>query len=158
MILLAVPLYRLRGGRLRRFEHRAVRVGLAIVTCRLMVPTFLAAMTLVHTMLIAEQYRISSAAVEAAGREIGDVYGSPTAGLAEGGLVERLKGALGTVTDPGASMSQKFADLRVLVERWIDHLVDLGTLFLVETILFPLLWLWVVRAGIPWVIKAPERI
>jgi hypothetical protein len=88
-----------------------------------------------------DDYAAGQAVIETSSAEIDSRAPPP---IAETGLVERLKGWL----DRGPDVRGRIDELKAIASRAVDHVVRLIVVFVLQTLVVPLLLLWaLVRAG-----------
>lgn len=114
------------------------RALVVLLFVRFAVPLAALASEGVYRIAMAEQYAASQAQVEATARLIARSAPEPEAAPPEGRM-ERLERWF---SDKKREIGANFAELKAKAENAVRHIVALMALFVVQTILFPLLFLW----------------
>lgn len=107
------------------------RLALGLLCLRLAVPTAALGSELTYRILLASKYEASQAQIKSA--EIPDDEAQ-----VGGSLAERIKRWLARGTDFG----KKIELLKARAEGWVEHIVKLAAVFIVQTVVLPLLFLW----------------
>jgi len=107
------------------------KLALGLLCLRLAVPTAAFGSEVTYRLLLANKYEASQAQIKSA--EVPDVE----ARVGEG-LTETVKRWWAQSTDIG----KKIEVLKARVDGWIEHIVTLAAVFIVQTIVLPLLFLW----------------
>jgi hypothetical protein len=107
------------------------KLALALLCLRLAVPTAALGSEVTYRLLLADKYETSQAQITSA--EIPDV--EVRAGE---GLVDTVKRWWAKSTDYG----NKIQALKASVDGWVDHIVTLAAVFIIQTVVLPLLFLW----------------
>lgn len=108
------------------------RVALGLLFLRLAVPMAALASEATYRLVLAGKYETSQARIaQAELPEVGAQAGE--------GLADRLKRWWSQGTDIG----KKVEALKARVDDWVEHLVRLAAVFVVQTLLLPLFLLWV---------------
>jgi len=107
------------------------RIALALLLLRLAVPMAALGSEATYRLLLATKYEDSQARIKAAV--------IPEAELQAG---ESFADSVKRWWAQGADVGKKIAELSAKVENWVDHLVRLAAIFIVQTIVLPLLFLW----------------
>lgn len=107
------------------------RIALALLLLRFAVPLAALGSEATYRLLLATKYEDSQARIKAAGIPEAEVQ----AGESFADTVKRWWAQ-------GADVGKKIAMLNAKVENWVDHLVRLAAIFIVQTIVLPLLFLW----------------
>jgi hypothetical protein len=114
------------------------RVLLVLLVARFAMPVSLIATDVVFERFMASDYQESQAVLKAVQGEASELG---TVGAEEKqGFWEKLKS---TTVDAFAGVSAKWENLKKSVESAIDHIVDLMVIFVLETIVLPILFIWV---------------
>jgi hypothetical protein len=106
-----------------------------LLCLRLAVPVAAVASELTYRMLLAGKYEASQAEIKRA--EVPDV-GAQVEAQANEGFAERLKRWWAQGTDIG----KKIDALKAKADGWVEHMVRLAAVFIVQTVALPLLFLW----------------
>ncbi len=107
------------------------RIALGLLCLRLAVPAAALGSEATYRLLLADRYEASQAQIRSAG--LPDVEVKPDEGLAE-----RVKRWWAQTAEVG----KKIEELKARVEGWVEHLVRLAAVFIVQTLVLPLLFLW----------------
>ncbi len=139
---LALTLVVLAWTGLRLLDRPAPRWLARLLVIALMLRFALPLVTLgtdlVWQKFLAQDYQSSQQAIENASRDTATMATAPQLPSADPGLVDRLKNWLSHNTDVKA----RFADLQQAIERIIEQLVRLIVVFALQTVVMPLLLLW----------------
>lgn len=114
------------------------RLLLVLLLTRFAMPVATLGSDAVFQHFLADDYRASQQAVE---RTAGSAEGlaPPAAAAGEAGLVERFRAWLGA---QGADWKARFEQLRDAVEQATVHMVKLMAIFVLQTLVLPVLLLW----------------
>ena len=107
------------------------RLALGLLCLRLTVPTIALGSEVTYQLLLASKYEASQAQIKSA--EVPDVEVQAGEGFAE-----RIKRWWAQSTDIGT----KIETLKTKAGGWVEHIVRLAAVFIVQTIVLPLLFLW----------------
>ncbi|MEO8544658.1 MAG: hypothetical protein ABI434_13815 [Burkholderiaceae bacterium] len=139
---LALTLVALAWAGLRLRERPAPRWLARLLVLALMLRFALPLVTLgtdvVWQKFLARDYQVSQQAIEHASRDTAALDAAPKMESADPSIVNRLKGWFSYNTD----LKARFADLRQAVERIIEQLVRLMVVFVLQTVVVPVLLLW----------------
>ena len=143
---LALTLVALAWGGLRLRDrpgpHWLARVLVVLLMLRFAVPMVALGTDAVWQRFLSQDYQSSQHAIENAARDPAATNPDLQAGPANPGLVDRLKGWFSYNTD----LKARFADLQQAVERITEQLVRLIAVFVLQTLVVPLLLLWLMFA------------
>ena len=107
------------------------KLALGLLCLRLAVPVVALGSEATYLLLLANKYDVYQATIE--GAEI------PTLEVqAEKGLFERSK----SLWENNLNINKKIDALQAKTVGWVDHIVRLAAVFIVQTIVLPLLFLW----------------
>ena len=107
------------------------KIALGLLCLRLAVPTMALGSEVTYQLLLASKYEASQAQIKSA--VVPDVEVQ-----ADEGLAERAKRWLAQSTDIG----KKIEALKAKAGGWIEHIVRLAAVFIFQTVVLPLLFLW----------------
>lgn len=107
------------------------KLALGLLCLRLAVPTAALGSEATYQLLLASEYENSQAQIKSA--DVPDVEV-----LAGEGLAERVKRWLAKSTDIG----KKIEALKARADGWVEHIMRLAAVFIVQTVVLPLLFLW----------------
>lgn len=107
------------------------RLALGLVCLRLAVPVAAFGSEVTYRLLLAEKYETSETQIKSA--EVPDIEVQAGESLAE-----RAKRWLTQSTDIG----KKIEALKAKADGWVEHFVRLAAVFIVQTVVMPLLFLW----------------
>lgn len=113
------------------------RLLLVLVLTRFAIPVATIGSDAVFRNFLAEDYRASQQIIESTAGNVDRLQ--PSAGGEAQGLLERIKGWLGA---QGSEWKARFEQLRQTVEQATAHIVKLMVIFVLQTVLLPLLLLW----------------
>lgn len=120
----------------------AVRLLAILVFVRFAVPVFVLGSTLVFDTFLAAQQQVANDALTATGREIEELTEEPAEPQAAApSLTERL-GNLVDDSLQALDVRDQVATLRASVSGAVRHIVDLIVIFALQTIILPLVFLW----------------
>lgn len=137
---------RWRGGALPAW---LTRLFVALLLVRFAVPLVALGNEAVFRLFLSEDYRAGQATIELSSREIASAGapGTPSAPAkpepapTPGGLGEKLQNWWDS-TASKVDVSQRLEELKEAAGRTIDHIVMLIVVFLLQTVVLPLLLLW----------------
>lgn len=109
------------------------KLALGLLCLRLAVPTAALGSEATYRLLLASKYDASQAQIKSA--EVTDVEVQVGEGLAE-----RVKRWWAQSTDIG----KKIEALKATADGWVEHIVRLAAVFIVQTVVLPLLFLWAI--------------
>ncbi len=122
---------------------------LFLLLLRFAVPLATVGSDLVFETFLANDYRQSQQAIEGATDEMQGLNPPASAAARDDGWLERWKGWWSQNLDLEARLDK----LKALAEAWTDHIVTLMVVFVLQTLLLPLLLLWALvvaaRSGLP---------
>ena len=102
---------------------------------RLAVPVIALGSEATHRLLLDETYRHSQAQIASTTPALPNEAASEAVGS---GVIATAKRWLQETVDAGRNI----ADLKGHADRWIEHMLRLAAVFVVQTLLLPLLFLW----------------
>lgn len=141
-VALAWVAARWRGGALPLWLTR-VFVGLLLV--RFAVPLVALGNEAVYRLFLSEDYSAGQATIELSSREISSAGppggATPVPAPAPGGLGERLQNWWDSTTSK-VDVAKRLDELRAAAGRTVDHIVRLIVVFMLQTVVLPLLLLW----------------
>lgn len=108
------------------------RLALGLLCLRLAVPAAALGSEVTYRLLLAQEYETSQAQIEIV--EVPEVETKT-----DEGLVEKIKRWWARSADIGKNIEA----LRTRAGSWADHIVRLAAVFMVQTVVLPLLFLWV---------------
>lgn len=126
-------------------RNQLMRVFMLLLILRFMMPIISLANEWVYRTFLQEQYLTSSAELEVASSEIGDINDEVLnrQETAPSGLVDRAK-ALYQSAIRQIDFEQRLNDYKSAAETISENTIKLIVVFLMQTVVFPLLFLWVV--------------
>ena len=107
-------------------------LALGLLCLRLAVPTATLGSEVTYQLLLANKYETSQAQIMSA--EVPDIEAQTEEGLGEG-----FKRLLVEITN----IEKNIEALKARADGWITHIVRLTAVFIVQTVVLPLLFLWV---------------
>lgn len=120
------------------------RLVIAALLVRFAVPLVVLGSEAGFRLFLEGDYAAGQAAIETSGREVDARAGPAAVPKGEESIADRLKGWWSRAPDVG----QKLDELKAVAGRAIEHVVRLIVVFLLQTLVVPLLLLWaLVRAG-----------
>jgi hypothetical protein len=128
------------------FEHALVYMLVAIVFIRFAVPLALVANEAVYALFLESRYLASTQELEKAGQALKgaeDRQIKDSATAVEG----ESRSIFGQVFDGARQtldLEQKVADIRQKTAQLIEHLIQLSVVFILQTAILPLVFLWIV--------------
>lgn len=119
-----------------RWQGRAAppwlsRLAIGMLCVRLVVPMVALASEATYRLVLSERYESSQAQIQGTGVQELDRRQSE-------GLVERFKRWF----EKAANVDKQIDALKDMADRWIDHLARLAAIFVVQTVLLPILFVW----------------
>jgi hypothetical protein len=121
------------------------RVFLLLLFIRFAVPVMLIANDMVYQLFLESRYQESTEVITVAGRELEQLSRetstqSPAAG--EGGVLDAIANAWNSTVD-AVDIAGRFEHLRARAGAIIEHLVQLSVVFILQTALLPVAFLWI---------------
>jgi len=107
------------------------RLALGLLCLRLAVPLAALGSEATYRMLLAREY-------DASQMEIGSAKVPGVEIQSEAGVIDKLKAWWSQSTE----FDKKIAALKAAANGWVEHMVRLSAVFLVQTVVLPLLFLW----------------
>ena len=107
------------------------RLALGLLCLRLAVPTLALGSEVTYRLLMAGKYEASQAQIKSADVPEVDVHAGES-------RAERFKRWWAQITDIG----KKIEALKARTEGWVEHIVRLAAVFMVQTVVLPLVFLW----------------
>lgn len=141
----------------RRWLTRAL---LVFVFLRFAVPLTLIANEAIYDLFLAARYQQSTEVIQAAGSEIealGDAQ-LEEAEAAQPGLLDSMLGPLREAWSQaaaGASLGERVAIIQARAGSLIEHLIQLSVVFVLQTGIVPILFLWLFLQLARWAVRAP---
>jgi len=147
----------LRSGWLAQKRGWLLRLALFVLVLRFLVPALAYVGEAVHERFVAPRFDEAVAELEDVSGQI-DQLREPAAVQPgpEAGLSERLKRWF---EDTGQTLdvSERLAEVRDIAARAVDRTIELTAIFVFQTLVFPLVFLWLVRAGYRMLVRAWHR-
>ncbi len=136
---LALRLWRAKPGQLEPLLLRALIIALFI---RFAVPVTLIANEAIYNQFLESRYQESTEVIESAGSEI-QAVNEPIAELAEeeSGLLDSL-GRAWDSTRESLDLKERVAVIKSRATDVIEHLIQLSVVFILQTGILPLVFLW----------------
>ena len=141
----------------RRWLSRALLVALFL---RFAVPLTLIANEAIYELFLESRYQESTGVIQAAGSEI-EALGEAQleeAGAAQPGLLDSMLGPLREAWDQAAeaaSLGERVAVIQARAGALIEHLIQLSVVFVLQTGIVPILFLWLFLQLARWLFRAP---
>ena len=138
----ALMLYRLWGGQSPEWSRKlAYRTLLVALFLRFAVPVLMIATSLVSDTFLRAQAEEATAALQASSEEIREQLPQTEAKTGERTIGEKLSALVSKPLD-AMDVRARIDRVRERVSSTIDHIIDLIVVFTLETILIPLVFLW----------------
>ncbi len=156
---------RWRGGKPTPARAWLWRALLAAVFLRFAVPLTLVANEAVYELFLASRYDESTqvieqagAALEELGAEQAEAAGAAVAEAGDAGMLDRFLGPLGdawrsAVDGPG--LGARVDAIQARAAAMIEHLIQLSVVFVLQTGILPLAFLWAFLQLAKWLIRPP---
>ncbi|MEJ2603774.1 MAG: hypothetical protein P8172_10840 [Gammaproteobacteria bacterium] len=132
------------GQGARRFDAVAVRLLLIVFFLRFTMPLLVLGTNLVFDTFLAAEQEAATLALEATRQEIEELNQETAPPAPE---EESLMGRLGAMLDESLksmNVGQRLDDLRDRVSNASEHIINLIVIFVMQTILLPLAFLWLI--------------
>lgn len=129
--------------RARRWDVPAVRVLLIVLFLRFAVPLLVLGTNAVFDTFLAADQEAATVALETTREEIEELNEQAAPPAPE---ADTMMGRLGAMLDDSLesmNVKQRLEDLRVRVSNASEHIVNLIVIFVLQTILLPLAFLWI---------------
>jgi len=125
-----------------RWRTAGYKLIVLAVIARFIVPVSAIATSRIDDLFLEEKYRQATDNLEKAGREIeiGDIPDAPASG--ETGLITQIRTLFRNISN-SIQLEDRIAFLREKMGNYIQHILDLIIVFILQTILLPLLFLWI---------------
>jgi len=130
--------------RARRWDGAAVRLLLILLFLRFAVPLLVLGTNAVFDTFLATEQEAATLALEATREEIEELNEQAAPPVPES---ETMMGRLGAMLDESLesmNVKQRLDDLRLRVSNASEHIVNLIVIFVLQTILLPLAFLWII--------------
>jgi hypothetical protein len=114
-------------------------VGLVLV--RFAVPLAAIASGAGFEVFLADQYTAGQSTISVSTAQIAHISTPPPEAQTEGGVGERLQ-RWWSNTSQSLDVGKRFEDLKQAAERTVDHMITLIVVFLLQTLVLPLIFLW----------------
>lgn len=135
---------RWRDARIPRWLTRALLVMLLV---RFGVPLVAVGSETVFQLFLADQYAAGQARIELTAEQIAAKAAPPAGPAPDETLSQRLQRWWSSATQ-GLDVSKRFEELKDAVSRTVEYIITLIVVFLLQTLVVPLLLLWVlIRIG-----------
>jgi hypothetical protein len=135
---------RWRDARIPRWLTRALLVMLLV---RFGVPLVAVGSETVFQVFLADQYAAGQARIELTAEQIAAKAAPPTGPAPDESLSQRLQRWWSSATQ-GIDVAKRFEELKEAVSRTVEYIITLIVVFLLQTLVVPLLLLWVlIRIG-----------
>lgn len=152
LVALAWLVLRLRGGGMsgEAWRRALLRVLVVMVFLRFAVPLTMIVNEAAYRLFLEPRYAESTQVIESAGAEIGAAVEATEAGSGEGGeagaeepgWLEQLGRGLDS-TREALDFRERLELIRKRAADWIEHLVQLSVVFILQTGLLPIAFLWI---------------
>jgi hypothetical protein len=153
LLLLALALWQQRGWLAVR-RGWLLRLTLFVAMLRFLIPLLALLGEGIHHAFIEPRYAAAVAGLEQASDQLGELAeGDRGANPAEESLLDRLQ-RLYSETGAALDVQQRLADIKVLAARTTEQTIQLISIFVFQTILLPLAFLWLLRAGYRMLLRA----
>ena len=129
--------------RARRWDGPAVRILLVVLFLRFAVPLLVLGTNAVFDTFLAAEQEASTLALETTREEIEELNEDATPPTPE---ADTMMGRLGAMLDDSLesmNVKQRLEELRERVSNASEHIVNLIVIFVLQTILLPLAFLWI---------------
>lgn len=140
------------GDRPRRVLTRVFMVALLL---RFAVPLTLIANDLIYQEFLHQRYASAATVISDASDEISRIGDpEPPAELArgQGGLLGSLGKAMDN-TRQALDLGERVERIKVRAAQMVEHLIELSVVFVLQTAILPLAFLWLFLQGIKWALK-----
>jgi hypothetical protein len=130
--------------RARRWDGAAVRLLLILMFLRFAVPLLVLGTNAVFDTFLAAEQEAATLALETTREEIEELNEQAAPPVPES---ETMMGRLGAMLDESLesmNVKQRLDDLRLRVSNASEHIVNLIVIFVLQTILLPLAFLWII--------------
>lgn len=150
-----------RSAPARRWLSRALLVALFL---RFAVPLTLIANEAIYELFLESRYQESTGIIQAAGSEIEALGEAQLEGQLEGadaaqpGLLDSMLGPLREAWDQAAeaaSLGERVAVIQARAGALIEHLIQLSVVFVLQTGIVPILFLWLFLQLARWLFRTP---
>ena len=135
------------------------KVFLLLLFIRFAVPVMLIANDMVYQLFLEPRYQESTEVITVAGRELEELSRETSAQPAEegeGGVLDAIANAWNNTVD-AVDISGRFERLRARAGEIIEHLVQLSVVFILQTGLLPVAFLWVFLQVFKWLFRSVRQ-
>jgi hypothetical protein len=139
--------------RRRTFAPSLTRLLLVLLLVRFAVPVSVISSEWIWQHFLDRDYIASQAAIQSATVSADRLNAAP-ATTDSNGVVDRFKFWLSRNTD----LKVRFEELKLAAESATEHIVKLMVIFLLQTLIFPILVLWILYTGLGSILRGPERV
>ena len=154
VLVLAALLWRSRRGDDARWRSVALRISVLVLFARFAVPVMVLVNDAVYQSFLAQRFEASQIALEQTREQVEalrDADRAPASDATQEGLLNRL-GRWYDRTTESFDVEARIALYRDRLSRASEHIIDLIVVFVLQTVVFPLLFMWLglalVRAAI----------
>jgi hypothetical protein len=150
-----------RSGRARQILWRSL---LVVVFLRFAVPLTLVANEAIYDLFLESRYAESTEVIQAAGNEIEAISEAAVAEAepesVEEGMLDSLLGPLREVwneASAGAGLAERVAAIQARAGALIEHIIQLSVVFVLQTGLLPVAFLWLFLQLARWLLRPMNR-
>jgi hypothetical protein len=132
------------------------KVFLLMLFIRFAVPVMLIANDMVYQLFLEPRYQESTEVITVAGRELEQLSKETSAQPAqegEGGVLDAIANAWSNTVD-AVDISGRFERLRARAGEIVEHLVQLSVVFILQTGLLPVAFLWMFLQVFKWLFRS----
>lgn len=134
--------------RARRWEPAAIRLLLLVFFLRFAMPLLIIGTNLVFDTFLAAEQQAATQALEATREEIEELNQDATPPIPQDDSLMSRLGAMLDESLESMNVKQRLYDLRDRVSNASEHIVNLIVIFVLQTILLPLAFVWMIIAAL----------
>lgn len=125
--------------RLRRPPALLTKALIVLIMVRFAIPLVALGSDALFQSFLVHKYQDSQVAIQSASTKTLADSSAPTSASENPGILDRLKRS---VNDVGAGLAQRYSGIKAAVENATEHVVTLIVIFVLQTMVLPLLLLW----------------
>jgi hypothetical protein len=133
------------------------KILVILLMVRFAIPIVTIGTDLLFREFLANDYKTSQDAIKAASGQVAEIN-LPDQSLSEDrGWLERMKGEVNDVLSK-AKPVMHYNNLKQSAEQWVEHIINLIVIFLLQTLVIPLLLMWALYAVVRGTFKLPVKV
>lgn len=134
----------------------ALRAFVVVIFLRFAVPATLVLNDAAYDIFLEERYTASIAAIESAGADLGKSAADASRNSAAGDEASSFIGRAWNSAKEQFDLEHRLDAMQQRAADLVMHLVQLGVVFVLQTVIFPLLFLWILLRSAGWTVRQPR--